>query len=66
MISTSFVESTVNVLVANRFSKKQQMQWTKEGAHLMLQTRAKTLNNSLQDEFKKWYPKIELEYSKAA
>ncbi|MFT7614981.1 MAG: hypothetical protein ACI9J3_003969 [Parvicellaceae bacterium] len=66
MISTSFVESTVNVLVAKRFSKKQQMQWTKEGAHLMLQTRAKTLNNSLQDEFKKWYPKIELEYSKAA
>ncbi len=65
-ISTSFVESTVNVLVSKRFSKKQQMQWTKEGAHSMLQVRSKMLNDRLKDEFQKWYPKIELEYSKAA
>jgi hypothetical protein len=36
LISTSFVESTVNVLISKRFCKKQQMQWTPEGAHLLL------------------------------
>jgi hypothetical protein len=39
LISTSFVESTVNVLISKRFCKKQQMQWTPEGAHFLLQTR---------------------------
>ena len=34
LISTSFVKSTVNVLISKRFCKKQQMQWTPEGAHL--------------------------------
>jgi hypothetical protein len=34
LISTSLVESTVNVLISKRFCKKQQMQWTPEGAHL--------------------------------
>jgi hypothetical protein len=35
-ISTSFVESTVNQVISRRFCKKQQMQWTKRGAHLLL------------------------------
>jgi hypothetical protein len=43
-ISTGFVESTVNQVVSKRFCKKQQMQWTRRGAHLLLQTRVKTLN----------------------
>jgi hypothetical protein len=51
-ISTGFVESTVNELIA----KKQQMRWTREGAHLLLQLRIKTLNNELKDSFIKWYP----------
>lgn len=34
-ISTSFVESTVNYVVAKRFTKKRQMQWSKAGAHQM-------------------------------
>jgi hypothetical protein len=33
------VESTVNQVVSKRFVKKQQMQWTPRGAHLLLQTR---------------------------
>jgi hypothetical protein len=33
-IATGFVESTVNEVVSKRFCKKQQMQWSKEGAHL--------------------------------
>jgi len=36
-ISTGFVESTVNQVISKRFCKKQQMQWTKRGAHLLLQ-----------------------------
>src|SRR5215471_10121971 len=43
-IATGFVESTVNEVVSRRFCKKQQMQWSKEGAHLLLQTRVRTLN----------------------
>jgi len=41
-ISTAFVESTVNRVISRRFAKKQQMQWSKKGAHLLLQTRTKT------------------------
>ncbi|MBA3756362.1 MAG: hypothetical protein H0X02_09120 [Nitrosomonas sp.] len=32
-ISTSFVESTINEVVAKRMVKKQQMQWTHKNAH---------------------------------
>ena len=55
-ISTAFVESTVNLVVSRRFAKKQQMQWSKVGAHLLLQTRAKTLDGTLHDLFTRWYP----------
>jgi hypothetical protein len=37
-IATGFVESTVNEVVSRRFCKQQQMQWSKEGAHLLLGT----------------------------
>src|SRR3954465_12227652 len=53
-ISTAFVESTVNL--GKRFAKKQQMQWSKAGAHLLLQTRTQTLDGTLPETFKKWYP----------
>jgi hypothetical protein len=36
-ISTAFVESTVNRVVSKRFAKKQQMQWSKKGAHRLPQ-----------------------------
>jgi hypothetical protein len=35
-ISTAFVESTINQVVSRRFVKKQQMQWSLKGAHLLL------------------------------
>src|SRR5215470_190074 len=60
-IATGFVESTVNEVVSKRFCKKQQMQWSKEGAHLLLQTRVRTLNGELSAIFKRWYPDMELE-----
>ena len=60
-IATGFVESTVNQVVSKRFCKKQQMQWSKRGAHLLLQTRVKTLNRELGSVFKRWYPDMEVE-----
>jgi len=60
-ISTAFVESTVNSVLSKRFVKKQSMQWTKRGAHLLLQTRVKTLNNELAATFRRWYPDFQVE-----
>jgi len=55
-ISTAFVESTINQVVSRRFVKKQQMHWTLRGAHLLLQTRTKVLNEELEEVFRRWYP----------
>ena len=46
-ISTGVVESTVNQVVSKRFCKRQQMQWTKRAAHLLLHVRVKVLNREL-------------------
>jgi hypothetical protein len=59
-IATGFVESTVNQVISKRFCKKQQMQWSKCGAHLLLQTRIKILNRELGSAFKRWYPDIDV------
>jgi hypothetical protein len=61
MIATGLVESTVNAVVSKRFCKRQQMQWTKRGAHLLLQTRVKTLNRELGAVFQRWYLDLPLE-----
>ncbi|EIS5723623.1 ISKra4 family transposase, partial [Shigella flexneri] len=42
--------------IARRMAKKQQMQWSRKGAHYLLQTRTAVLNNELQDKFVCWYP----------
>ena len=55
-VSTGFVESTVNTVVGKRFCKRQQMRWSKTGAHLMLQTRTRTLDGTLRTKFQQWYP----------
>ena len=55
-IATGFVESVVNQIVSKRFAKLQQMQWTKKGAHLVLQTRSQVLDDRLERTFQKWYP----------
>ena len=55
-ISTAFIESLVNSLLAKRFVKKQSMQWTPAGAHLLLQVRTRTLNDDLAATFRTWYP----------
>ncbi len=55
-ISTGFVESTINQVVSKRMVKQQQMQWTPEGAHLLLQVRTQVLNEAWVDTFRTWYP----------
>jgi len=55
-ISTGFVESTVNYVVAKRFTKRQQMQWSPKGAHLLLQMRTRVLNGELEQTFRDWHP----------
>jgi hypothetical protein len=55
-ISTGFVESTANQVVSQRMVKKQQMQWAKSGAHLLLQIRTRVLNDDWETQFREWYP----------
>jgi hypothetical protein len=55
-ISSCLAESTVNAVISKRFAKRQQMQWTKRGAHLLLQTRTRTLDGTLRSLFEEWYP----------
>lgn len=55
-VSTGFVESAVNQVLAKRMVKRQQMQWTKKGAHLLVQVRTKVLNGDWEDYFRQQYP----------
>ena len=54
-IASSFVESTVNQVVSKRFVKKQQMRWSKKGAHLLLQVRNLVINQELRQRIDAWY-----------
>ena len=53
-VSTTFVESAVNQVIAKRFAKKQQMQWTRRGVHLLMQLRTRVLDDTLDSDFKRW------------
>lgn len=55
-ISSGFVESAINQIVAKRFSKRQSMRWTRRGAHLALQTRTQVLNGDLDASFRRRWP----------
>ena len=55
-VSSCVAESTVNAVISKRFAKRQQMQWTKRGAHLLLQSRTRTLDGTLRPLFERWYP----------
>lgn len=56
LISTGFVESAVNQVLSKSMVKRQQMQWTKKGAHLLVQARTKVLNEEREDCFRQHYP----------
>jgi len=49
-------ESTVNAVVSKRFAQCQQMQWTRRGARLLLQTYTRALDGTLRPLFERGYP----------
>lgn len=59
-ISSAPAEATVNQVVSKRLVKKQQMRWSDQGAHLLLQLRVKVLNAELRQTFQHWYPGMKL------
>ncbi|MBC8954270.1 hypothetical protein Xenpb_03029 [Xenorhabdus sp. PB62.4] len=59
-ISSSFVKSTINEVIAKRMVKKQQMQWSQQGAHYLPQTRTAVLNDNFKKQFEHWHPSIKL------
>jgi hypothetical protein len=46
----------VNAVISKRFAKRQQMQWTPRGAHLLMQLRTRTLDRTLRSMFERWHP----------
>jgi len=46
--------------VSKRLVKKQQMQWTPAGAHMLLQVRTPVLNDDWEATFRRWYPRFRL------
>jgi hypothetical protein len=55
-ISTAFVESAVNEIVAKRMNKKQQMRWNWATVQPFLDVRTAVLNETLEDAFRRRYP----------
>lgn len=57
-ISSASAESAVNQVISKRMVKQQQMRWSPEGAHLLLQVRTRVLNDDLRPTFHRWYPAL--------
>jgi hypothetical protein len=55
-ISTAFVESAVNEIIAKRMNKKQQMRWSRATVQPFLDVRTAALNDTLVDAFRHRYP----------
>jgi hypothetical protein len=54
-ISTAFVESAVNEIIAKRMNKKQQMRWNRATVQSFLNVRTAVLNDNLADDFRHRY-----------
>jgi len=54
-ISTGFVESAVNEIIARRMVKKQQMRWNRYTVQKFLDVRVHVLNGTLEDAFRHWH-----------
>jgi hypothetical protein len=55
-ISTAFIESAVNEIIAKRMNKKQQMRWNRVTVQPFLDVRTAVLNGGLEDIFRRRYP----------
>jgi hypothetical protein len=54
-ISTAFVESAVNEIIAKRMNKKQQMRWTRTTVPALLDVRTAVLNDKFEEAFRHRY-----------
>ena len=57
-ISTAFVESAVNEIVAKRMNKAQQMRWSRATVQPFLDVRTAVLDGTLEDAFRQRYPRF--------
>jgi hypothetical protein len=55
-ISTAFVESAVNEIIAKRMNKKPQMRWNRTTVQPFLDVSIAVLNDNLEDAFRHRYP----------
>lgn len=51
-VATTLAESAVNSLVSKRMVKKQQMRWSRHGAHMLMQVRTAEVNGELRDRLR--------------
>lgn len=51
-VATTLAESAVNSLVSKRMVKKQQMRWSRHGAHMLMQVRTAEANGELRDRLR--------------
>ncbi|OWK23144.1 hypothetical protein AJ87_41615 [Rhizobium yanglingense] len=51
-VATTLAESAVNSLVGKRMLKKQQMRWTLNCAHMLMQVRTAEINGELRDRLR--------------
>jgi hypothetical protein len=54
-ISTAFVESAVNEIIAKRMNKKQQTRWNRTTVQSLLDVPIAVLNDNLEDAFRHRY-----------
>jgi hypothetical protein len=54
-ISTGFVQSAVNEIIAKRMVKRQQMRWNRYTVQRFLEVRIHVLNGTLEDAFRHWH-----------
>jgi hypothetical protein len=54
-ISTGFVESAVNEIIAKRMVKKQQIRWNRHTVQRFLDVRIRVLNGTLEYAFPHWH-----------
>jgi len=61
-VASTLAESAVNSIVGKRMAKSQQMRWSVQGAHMLMQVRTADINGELRDrlraEFRKPDPSV--------
>jgi hypothetical protein len=57
-ISTGWVESAINEIIAKRMGKSQQMRWNRWNVQPFLAVRTAVLNGTLHESFRDWFPEF--------